>query len=136
MLHMFNLDITRGVLLAIARPELTIYQNEKKHIGYEIRIRVNIRADSVDFLEEINRVLLENNIRSNVKYSEGKHRPKPILWVSGIRNVVSVCNLIGTSPSSKTDWTQFNEAANIIYDGLHNTQDGLDRLLELKGELV
>jgi len=133
---MFNLDMTKGAILAIARPELTIYQNEKKHIGYEIRIRINIRADSTRFLEEINGVLLENNIRSKVKYSEGKHRPKPILWVSGIRNVIGVCNLVGNNPSSKTDWGQFYEAANIIYEGLHNTQEGLDRLLKLKGELI
>ena len=136
MSPMFNLDMTRGALLAIARPELTIYQNEKKHIGYEIRIRVNVRADSRQFLEEINRVLLENNIRSSVKYSEGKHRPKPILWVSGIRNVISVCNLIDNHHSSKTNWSQFYEAANIIYEGRHNTQEGLDRILQLKGELV
>ena len=49
---MFNLDMVKGVLLAIGRPELTIYRNEKKNIGYEIRIRVNVRADSERFLEE------------------------------------------------------------------------------------
>ena len=136
MSQLFNLDIVKGILLAIGRPELTIYRNDKKNIGYEIRIRVNVRADSERFLEEINRVLLENNIISKVKYSESKIRPKPILWVSGIRNVIGVCNLVGNNPSSKTDWGQFYEAANIIYEGLHNTQEGLDRLLKLKGELI
>ena len=60
---LFNLDMVKGILLAIGRPELTIYQNEKKDIGYEIRIRINISADSERFLEEINTILLENNIR-------------------------------------------------------------------------
>ena len=58
----FNLDMVKGILLAIGRPELTIYQNEKKDIGYEIRIRINIRADSERFLEEINTVLLESRV--------------------------------------------------------------------------
>ena len=133
---LFNLDMVKGILLAIGRPELTIYQNEKKDIGYEIRIRINIRADSERFLEEINTVLLENNIRCKVKYHEGKHRPKPILWISGIRNIINVCNLIEELVSSKTDWAKFSDAANIIYEGLHNTQEGLDRLLKLKGAIL
>ena len=136
MLQMFNLDMVKGVLLAIGRPELTIYRNEKKNIGYEIRIRVNVRADSERFLEEINRVLLENDIRTKLKYSESKIRPKPILWISGIRNIISVCNLIEELVSSKTDWAKFSDAANIIYEGLHNTQEGLDRLLKLKGAIL
>ena len=136
MSQIFNLDIVKGILLAIARPELTIYQNEKKNIGYEIRIRVNVRSDSRQFLEEINRVLLENNITCKVKYSESKIRPKPILWISGIRNVVSICNLLENHLASKADWGMFKQAADIIYNDEHNTQDGLDTLLRLKGEIL
>ena len=128
--------MVKGILLAIGRPELTIYQNEKKNIGYEIRIRVNVRADSRQFLEEINRVLLENNIRSNVKYSESKIRPKPILWISGIRNIVTLTTLLENKCASKADWNMFKEAAHIIYEDEHNTQEGLDRLLQLKGEIL
>ena len=133
---MFNLDMVRGMLLAIARPELTIYQNEKKNIGYEIRIRINVRADSRGFLEEINRVLLENNIICKVKYIESKIRPKPILWISGIRNIVTMCTLLENEMASKADWRMFSMAADIIYHDKHNTQDGLDELLRLKGEII
>lgn len=132
----FSIDTLRGILLAIARPELTIYQNEKKHIGYEIRIRINVRADSRSFLEEINHALLENGIRSKVKYNEGKHRPKPILWISGIRHIVNTCEILEGYPSAKGDWSEFTEAANIIYQGEHNTQEGLDNLLRIKGEIL
>ena len=31
---MFNLEQLQGILLAIGRPELTIYRNEKKDVGY------------------------------------------------------------------------------------------------------
>jgi hypothetical protein len=136
MSHMFNLDTLRGILLAIARPELTIYQNEKKNIGYEIRVRINVRADSRRFLEEINSCLLENNIRCKVKYNEGKHRPKPILWISGIRHIVNVCELLNGYPSAKGNWAEFTKAVNIIYEGRHNTQEGLDTLLRIKGEIL
>ena len=39
----------QGILLASARPELTIYRNEKKNLGYEVRARVFFRADSAEF---------------------------------------------------------------------------------------
>jgi hypothetical protein len=136
MSRMFNLDNVKGILLAIARPELTIYQNEKKNIGYEIRIRVNIRADSPLFLEEIQRELAVNNIECNLKYSESKIRPKPILWISGIRNIVNVCGLLEEEIASKADWKMFSKAAHIIYNDEHNTQKGLDELLRLKGEII
>ena len=50
---MFNLEQLQGILLAIGRPELTIYRNEKKDVGYEIRTRINIRADNLEFLTDI-----------------------------------------------------------------------------------
>ena len=137
MLQMFNLDMVKGVLLAIGRPELTIYRNEKKNIGYEIRIRVNVRADSERFLEEISRVLLLNDIKSKVKYSESKIRPKPILWISGIRNILAISAILKEEvASSKADWKMFFEAADIIWHDKHNAQEGLDRLLQLKGEIL
>ena len=132
---MFNEDMTKGILHSIARPELTIYRNDKKHIGYEIRIRVSIRADNEEFLVYLRDALGELNINAKVKWSESKVRPKPILWVSGIVNVVRVCELMGTLPSSKKGWSNFKEAANIIYRGEHTTQNGFDEILRLKGEI-
>ena len=133
---MFSREIIHGILLSSGRPELTIYRNEKKHIGYEIRLRVNLRADNLEFLNYIKLALTELNNTSKIKESESKIRPKPILWISGIRNIISVCNLIEELVSSKTDWAKFSDAANIIYEGLHNTQEGLDRLLKLKGAIL
>ena len=125
-----------GILLSSGRPELTIYRNEKKHIGYEIRLRVNLRADNLEFLEYVKLALAELNILSKLKESESKIRPKPILWVSGIINVIRVCELMESDyPSSKDQWETFKEAAQMIYRGQHSTQEGFDELLRLKGEI-
>ena len=133
---MFNEDMTKGILHSIARPELTIYRNDKKHIGYEIRIRVSVRADNEEFLIYLRDALGELNINAKVKWSESKVRPKPILWVSGIINVVRVCELMESDyPSSKEQWETFKEATQMIYRGQHTTQEGFDELLRLKGEI-
>jgi hypothetical protein len=133
---MFSKEMIHGILLSSGRPELTIYRNEKKHIGYEIRLRVNLRADNLEFLDYVKLALEQLNINCKVKESESKVRPKPILWVSGIVNVVRVCELMESNyPSSKGQWETFKEAAQMIYRGQHTTQEGFDELLKLKGEI-
>ena len=69
MSQIFNLDIVKGILLAIARPELTIYQNEKKNIE-----QLHLRDDEIlelkkkiDLLE-----LKENMVAKNKSYLEAK----------------------------------------------------------------
>tara|TARA_R110002012_G_scaffold86582_1_gene214943 strand:+ start:3497 stop:3895 length:399 start_codon:yes stop_codon:yes gene_type:complete len=132
---MFSEEMVNGILLSSGRPELTIYRNEKKHIGYEIRLRVNLRADNLEFLDCVKLTLESLNITCKVKESESRVRPKPILWISGVVNVVRVCELIGDLPSSKNQWDTFKDAAQMIYRGQHTTQEGFDELLKLKGEI-
>ena len=55
----------QGILLAASRPELTIYRNEKKNLGYEVRARVFFRADSASFLEHVKIALEEENLKFN-----------------------------------------------------------------------
>jgi hypothetical protein len=133
---MLSQEQLEGIFLAIGRPELTIYRNEKKHIGYEVRMRINVRANSFEFLEMIQELLAHNNVESNLKLSESKVRPKPILRVSGITNIIRLCELVPDNlPSSKSQWVTFKDAANVVYRGEHTTQEGLDYLLALKGEI-
>ena len=128
--------MVQGVLLASARPELTIYRNEKKNLGYEVRARVFFRADSEHFLLYIQEALLNEGIETQFRGSESKVRPKPVLWVSGINNLVALCRLVPIEePDAKNAWDSFGQAVDIIYQGEHNTQEGLDKLLELKGLL-
>tara|TARA_Y100000401_G_scaffold70755_1_gene56841 strand:+ start:1095 stop:1493 length:399 start_codon:yes stop_codon:yes gene_type:complete len=125
----------QGILLAASRPELTIYRNEKKNLGYEVRARVFFRADSSAFLEYVQGALEEENIESQYRLAESKVRPKPVLWVSGITNLVRLASLVPNYPDSKIQWDYFKLALDTIYEGEHNTQVGLDKLLKLKGLL-
>ena len=125
----------QGILLASARPELTIYRNEKKNLGYEVRARVFFRADSAEFLRYIESALVDEDITSQYRVAESKVRPKPVLWVSGITNLIRLAGLVPNYPDAKTHWDYFKLALDTIYEGEHNTQAGLDKLLELKGLL-
>ena len=116
---MLSREQLQGILLAASRPELTIYRNEKKNLGYEVRARVFFRADSEGFL----------------RYIESKVRPKPVLWVSGITNLNHLARIVPDYPDAKCQWDYFKLALDVIYEGEHNTQVGLDKLLKLKGLL-
>ena len=130
---MLSREQLQGVLLSSARPELTIYRNEKKNLGYEVRTRVFFRADSAGFLVYVQGALQEENITSQYRLTESKVRPKPVLWVSGIVNLITLSRLVPDYPDAKSQWDYFKLALDIIYEGEHNTQEGLDKLLELKG---
>ena len=132
---MLSLEMVQGVLLASARPELTIYRNEKKNLGYEVRARVFFRADSEHFLLYIQEALLNEGIETQFRESESKVRPKPVLWVSGIVGLIALSRLVPDVADAKNKWDYFKLALETIYEGEHNTQEGLDKLLELKGLL-
>jgi len=126
----------QGILLSLARPELTIYANEKKHIGYEIRMRIFFRAESMLFLEILRDSFQAFHVECKIKESESKIRPKPVLWISGINNLKTVGELLPANlPGAKNQWDIFKDAIDIVFNGEHTTQDGLDRLLKLKGEI-
>jgi hypothetical protein len=133
--HMFEMGQLQGILLTLARPELTIYANEKKHIGYEVRVRVIFRANSMSFIESLNDSLRAFHVESTIKERESKIRPKPMLRVSGIENLRILCGLVPDKPDSKRQWKNFTLAVGIIFNGEHTTQEGLDELLRLKGEI-
>ena len=132
---MLSREQLQGVLLSSARPELTIYRNEKKNLGYEVRTRVFFRADSAGFLGYVQGALQEENITSQYRLTESKVRPKPVLWVSGIVNLITLSRLVPDYPDAKNRWDYFKLALETIYEGEHNTQEGLDKLLQLKGIL-
>lgn len=135
VMFVLSREMLQGILLSSSRPELTIYRNEKKNLGYEVRARVFFRADSATFLNYIQIVLENEGITAQFRLTESKVRPKPVLWVSGINNLIALCRLVPNYPDAKEVWEGFKEAINLIYDGEHNTQEGLDELLVIKGLL-
>jgi hypothetical protein len=134
VLLLFTKDQLQGILLSLARPELAIFQNSKKPTGYEIRVRVVIRGD-ISFLNYINRTLHQYQIESTIKLQESKVRPLPVLRISRIDTLFELCKLVPNLPDAKDKWVSFKKVINIMFIGEHRSQDGLDLILELKGEI-
>ena len=131
---MFTKEQLQGILLSLARPELAIFQNSKKQTGYEIRVRVVIRGD-IAFLNYINRTLFQYQIESTIKLQESKVRPLPVLRISRVDTLHDLCQLVPVLPDAKNKWVSFKKVINIMFLGEHRAQEGLDLILELKGEI-
>ena len=132
---MYNKGQIQGILLSIAKPEIHVSRAGNTNIGYRVRIRVNIRGGE-DFLLGVQRTLNQKNIESTYKEREHKSRPRPILSINGIVNLWKLCGMIPEDiPDAKNVWKDFKEIINIVDNGEHHTLEGLDRILQLKGEI-
>lgn len=132
---MYTKGQLEGILLSIAKPEVHVAKAAKLSIGYRVRVRVNIRG-SKDFLEGVQRTLLQNQVNADYKDKEHKSRPRPILTIGGLLNIWRLCQLVPDElPDSKSIWKDFKEIIKIIDSGEHHTLEGLERILEIKGEI-
>ena len=132
---MFNNDQLTGILLSIAKPEIHVSRASNTNIGYRVRIRVNIRGNS-DFLLGLQRTLEQKTVDSTYKDREHKIRPRPILSIAGIMNLYKLCALVPDNlPDAKGSWVTFKEIVDIIDNGEHHTLEGLERILQIKGEI-
>ena len=132
---MYSKGQLQGILLSIAKPEVHVAKATKLQIGYRVRVRVNIRGAS-NFLLGVQRTLLQHGVESNYKEKEHKSRPRPILTIGGLTNIWKLCQLVPDDlPDAKDNWNEFEEIIEILDSGEHHTLEGLERILQLKGEL-
>tara|TARA_R100001015_G_C4571721_1_gene129685 strand:- start:240 stop:635 length:396 start_codon:yes stop_codon:yes gene_type:complete len=131
---MYSKGQLQGILLSIAKPEVHVAKASKLQIGYRVRVRVNIRGSS-DFLIGVQRTLAQNGVEANYKEKEHKSRPRPILTIGGLTNIWKLCQLIPDLPDAKNNWNDFEEIVEILDNGEHHTLEGLERILQIKGEL-
>ena len=131
---MYSKGQLQGILLSIAKPEVHVAKASKLQIGYRVRVRVNIRGSS-DFLIGVQRTLAQNGVEANYKEKEHKSRPRPILTIGGLTNIWKLCQLIPDLPDAKNNWNDFEEIVEILDNGEHHTPEGLERILQIKGEL-
>jgi hypothetical protein len=131
---MFNKGQLEGILISIAKPEVHVAKSAKLQIGYRVRVRVNIRG-SLEFLQWVERSLLQKGISSTLKEKEHKSRPRPILTVGGLTEIWKLCNIVPELPDSKDTWGDFKEIVDILDSGEHHTLQGLERILQIKGEI-
>ena len=64
-----------------------------------------------------------------------KIRSRGFLIVNGNDNLCKLIELIPKTLPANADWMRFSQALEIVADGKHQTQEGLDELFRIKGLL-
>tara|TARA_Y100000296_G_C5145146_1_gene243265 strand:+ start:16 stop:411 length:396 start_codon:yes stop_codon:yes gene_type:complete len=131
---MLTKEQLQGVLLSLAKTEITVNRNEENIVGYTVRLRVHFRSN-LEFLTAIQRTLLQYGIEGLLKETESKVRPRPILYIGKIHYVKLLSELIPDIPDHRNQWNGFKRAVDIVYNGGHHSQEGIDEILTIKGVL-
>tara|TARA_R100000808_G_C2071865_1_gene99050 strand:+ start:154 stop:567 length:414 start_codon:yes stop_codon:yes gene_type:complete len=125
---MFRREQLQGILLTLARPEVTIYRSEKSKSGYTIRVRVMFRANR-EFLIALERTLNQYDIKTILREKEGSNRQAPVLIVGQKASLNLLRDLMPELPCSHSNWDKFDLVTGYLQEGLHLEDDGMDRLM-------
>jgi len=129
----YSKEFIQGAFLSHGNPEVSIVRNGTE-IGYRVRIRICLRG-SKDFLLGMQRSLLQHEIDSKYKEEEHSARRKPILIVSKLSEVMKLINMLPLNLPSNADWDILAKTTFMVMQKEHLTQDGLDKILKMKGVL-
>jgi hypothetical protein len=130
---MFSKDMLVGILLSCAKVQFKIIRTDELKIGYKPIIGLAIRGKA-KFLHGVQRSLLHWGVYSSYHNEESSSRPKPIMYISGLRNLEKVINNIPDNLESRQgEWITIDTVVKMLVNKEHLTQKGLDKLLELKG---
>ncbi len=130
---MFSREELAGIFLSIPTAEVSVVKANNMSTGYRVRLRICIRG-KLDYLQAIQRSLLQSQIECVIKEKENKQRAKPILIISDKKSMERVLALVPHKPSN-VNWHIFDEIFVLYMWQRHLTQEGLDEILELKGVL-
>tara|TARA_R100000908_G_scaffold28313_2_gene12943 strand:- start:404 stop:796 length:393 start_codon:yes stop_codon:yes gene_type:complete len=129
----FSREELAGIFLSIPTAEVSVVKANNMSTGYRVRLRICIRG-KLDYLQAIQRSLLQSQIECVIKEKENKQRAKPILIISDKKSMERVLALVPHKPSN-VNWHIFDEIFVLYMWQRHLTQEGLDEILELKGVL-
>jgi|TARA_R100001509_G_scaffold142320_1_gene97653 hypothetical protein len=129
----YSKEFIQGAFLSHGNPEVSVVRNGTE-IGYRVRIRICLRG-SEDFLLGMQRSLLQHEIDSKYKEEEHSARRKPILIVSKLSEVMKLINMLPLNLPSNADWDTLAKTTFMVMQKEHLTQDGLDKILKMKGVL-
>ena len=127
---MFSREELAGIFLSIPTAEVSVVKANNMSTGYRVRLRICIRG-KLDYLQAIQRSLLQSQIECVIKEKENKQRAKPILIISDKKSMERVLALVPHKPSN-VNWHIFDEIFVLYMWQRHLTQEGLDEILELK----
>ena len=128
---MFTKEQLEGILLTVARPEVTIYNSERSRSGYTVRVRIMFRAKR-DFLIALQRRFEQLEISCILRDSEGVNRDKPVLIVGQKGSIDLIRSLMPKNvPCSHSNWTKFDIVTEYLNEKLHLEDNGMERLIEM-----
>lgn len=128
---MFNNGELSGILLTIARPEITSYQSNTSKTGWNIRVRIMFRA-SYDFLLALERKFKTMDIECNLRTVEGPNRKAPVLIVGKRNSLNAVREFMNKNiPCSHADWRLFDAVSAEIAEKNHLEEEGMNRIREM-----
>ena len=130
---MYSKEFIQGAFLSHGNPEVSVVRNGTE-IGYRVRVRVCLRGTE-EFLLGIQRSLLQHEIDSHYKDEEHSARKKPILIISRLSEVMRLMNILPLDLPANANWDILAKTTFMIVQKEHLTQDGLDKILKMKGVL-
>ena len=114
---------------------MQVNQDSAYKLGYSFKIKVVLRGRP-QYLEAIHRSLLQQQIDSTIRVVESKNRPKPILFISRLSDLIKIQLLIPRNiPANKFDRNTFERVIEILSKKEHLTLKGLDEILKIKEAL-
>ena len=133
VIALFSKDMLVGILLSRATFKIQIDADNDSKLGYCTKLKISIRGEE-DFLFGVQRSLNQHGITSHYKEHESKSRDRPILRITGMKNMRKIRDIVPSGlPDIKNKWQTFLKAIAITDDRKHLTLEGFDALLKLKG---
>ena len=129
---MYSKDTLAGIILSNATLQINASRDITYKLGYSLKIKLILRG-SPEYLEAVYRSLMQHQIHSKIRVVESKNRPKPILSIGRISDLVKIENLLPkNAPTNKFNKDLFEKLLEIITTKKHLTLNGLDEILKLK----
>ena len=126
-----------GTLLARGRPKWLIIKRPSTDLGYAVQTQFHIRHQSLEFLLWIQRELDQKEIGSRIRGHENWQKTKHYtLEIGKMKDQIALVDYLKRkSPIwfKVGKWATFVEALEIVKNKEHLTQDGMDKLMILKG---
>ncbi len=132
-MNMFSKDTLKGIFLSHPKAEIIVSKDGNTSLGYRTRLRISLRGKE-KFLNAVHRSLYQHGIESKVLLLESKHRPRPVLRITGARNLRKFLNVF-ILDFSNVDWHSFDKTLRMMEKGEHLTSKGFDEILEMKGAI-
>jgi len=132
---MYSKETLAGILLSNATLQIQANKDTAYSLGYSLKIKLVLRGRP-EYLEAVHRSLLQQHINSNIRLVESKNRPKPILYISRIEDLIKTQILLPRNiPCNKFDRSVFERLIEMLYNKEHLTLKGLDEIIKIKEAL-